>query len=66
MATKIAKNSRTSLILGKKAVSFSTDAPANLARRYERSMFGAILSTPAGKEGVNAFLEKRKADFSQM
>lgn len=45
------------------AVNRGADLPLAHAQIYETTLFGLVASTDDMREGTNAFLEKRKADF---
>lgn len=63
MAQKMAGLSLYALISAKKAIRFSADESGLLALEHESSAFNPLLSMEGSKEGIEAFLKKRKADF---
>ena len=64
IAKKIEQFSLYSLISAKKAVKVSFEESGSLARDIEKNTFNALFDTKGSKEGVRAFIEKRKADFA--
>ncbi|MGB9730555.1 MULTISPECIES: enoyl-CoA hydratase/isomerase family protein [Calditerrivibrio] len=62
-AAKIAKNSPSSVAYAKKAVNVSFDLSLERGLEYESSLFGTLFNTEDQKEGMKAFIEKRKAEF---
>lgn len=62
-ASKIAKNSPSSVAYAKKAVNVSFDLPLERGLEFESSLFGTLFNTEDQKEGMRAFIEKRKAEF---
>lgn len=56
-------NSSYAISRAKHAMRISTEEVIRLALMMEREEFGQIFQTPQMKEGTNAFLEKRKANF---
>ncbi|MEF3254113.1 MAG: enoyl-CoA hydratase/isomerase family protein, partial [Deferribacterales bacterium] len=62
-AEKVAKNSPKSVELAKKAVNVSFDLSLERGLEYESSLFGVLFTTEDQKEGMKAFVEKRKANF---
>ena len=63
LAGAIAEKSPAALQFIKEAVRATTRAPLDEGLRLETTLFGLVFSTEDKDEGVNAFLEKRKADF---
>jgi enoyl-CoA hydratase len=61
MGNIIAKNGYLALIQSKKAINFSYSK--NLNFDYEAQVFGNCFCTEDQKEGMSAFMEKRKAEF---
>ena len=63
-ATRIASFSRTAVLMGKEAVSRSQELTLAEGLRYERRLFHSLFATDDQKEGMAAFVEKRKPNFS--
>ena len=63
MARAIAKLSRPSVLMAKEAVNRAFELPLAEGLRFERRLFQATFATADQKEGMAAFLEKRKAEF---
>lgn len=63
LAEQIAGNSTSAISLGKQAMNTGTEMSLEHALEYEASLFGIAFSTPDQREGMTAFLEKRKAKF---
>ena len=63
LATSIAEKSPAALQFIKDAVKASVRMPLDEGVRMETTLFGLAFSTQDKEEGVQAFLEKRKADF---
>jgi enoyl-CoA hydratase len=63
LAGTIAEKSPAALRFIKEAVRATTRTPLDEGLRLETILFGLVFSTEDKHEGVNAFLEKRKADF---
>jgi enoyl-CoA hydratase len=62
-AEKIAKMSRPLAMITKEAVNRAFEVPLAEGLRFERRMFHAIFATDDQKEGMGAFVEKRKPAF---
>lgn len=62
-AQKIAEFSRTSVLLAKESVNRSYEVPLSEGVRFERRVFQSLFSTEDQKEGMAAFVEKRKPNF---
>lgn len=62
-ATVIASMSLPSVIMAKECVNRSFEASLDESLLFERRNFHALFATEDQKEGMNAFVEKRKADF---
>jgi enoyl-CoA hydratase len=62
-AEKIARMSRPLAMITKEAVNRAFEAPLAEGLRFERRMFHAIFATDDQKEGMGAFVEKRKPAF---
>lgn len=64
VAQKVARHSMYSLMVAKQAVKFSFENTANAARTFERLGFKATMGLPGKREGVPAFINKRRPDFT--
>lgn len=64
MAEKISKNSSTAIALGKNAMNTGVEMDIQKALQYEASLFGLCFSTEDQREGMAAFMEKRKPSFT--
>src|SRR5699024_8751018 len=62
-ATVIASMSLPSVIMAKECVNRAFEATLDESLLFERRNFHALFSTEDQKEGMNAFVEKRKPDF---
>ncbi|PLX68257.1 MAG: enoyl-CoA hydratase [Denitrovibrio sp.] len=62
-AKDIIKNGLIAVCYGKECVDRGMNMSKEDAFLYESSLFGALFSTEDQKEGMAAFLEKRKAEF---
>jgi len=62
-AAKIASLSRPAVMMAKKAVNASQDTPLSQGIQMERSLFYSTFSLDDQKEGMAAFVEKRKPEF---
>ncbi len=63
MAEKIMQKSPSAIKLAKAAIHHGLNADLETGEHYEASLFGVIFSTADKKEGMTAFVEKRKAVF---
>jgi enoyl-CoA hydratase len=63
LAEKINANAPRAVTAAKRAVTLGVQMSLADGLRLEASLFGALFETTDVKEGVAAFLEKRKADF---
>ena len=63
LGEKIAKNGGQAVALAKDAIFTGLNMAKEDAVRYEGGLFGALFSTKDQKEGMQAFVEKRKAQF---
>ena len=63
VARAIGKQSPVALRLAKEAVNRAFEGPLQLGVEYERQAFALALSSEDAREGMAAFLEKRKPDF---
>lgn len=64
VAAKVAAFSRAAVLMGKEAVNRSQELPLVEGLRYERRLFHSLFATVDQKEGMAAFVEKRKPNFS--
>ncbi len=62
-ATQIASYSRPVVMLAKQAVNMALETPLNQGIDAERNMFYSTFALDDQKEGMSAFVEKRKAVF---
>ena len=62
-AQKIAEKSMITTMAVKEAVNRSFEVPLSEGLLFERRLFHALFATEDQKEGMNAFLEKREAQF---
>ncbi len=62
-AEKIASFSMPMLMMAKEAVNRAYESTLSEGLRFERRFFHAAFGTEDQKEGMNAFVEKRKANF---
>ncbi|EUC00496.1 Enoyl-CoA hydratase/isomerase [Rhizobium sp. CF080] len=63
-AAKIASFPRAAVLMAKEAVNRSFEATLAEGLRFERRLFHSLFATADQKEGMAAFVEKRKAQFS--
>ena len=63
LARTIAEKSPLALRLAKQAVNRAFETSLQLGVEYERQAFALALGTDDAREGMNAFLEKRKPEF---
>jgi enoyl-CoA hydratase len=63
LARKIAAQAPVATRLIKEAILTSFDAPLEAALNYEKRLFALLFSTDDQKEGMAAFLEKRKPEW---
>jgi enoyl-CoA hydratase len=59
----IASMSLPSVLLAKEAINRAFELPLAEGIRFERRVFHSLFATEDQKEGMKAFIEKRKADF---
>ncbi|MBA4079041.1 MAG: enoyl-CoA hydratase, partial [Cyanobacteria bacterium PR.023] len=64
MAKEIAAKSPIAVKLAKEAVLKSFDGPLQEGLQFERKNFYMLFSSEDQKEGMKAFMEKRKATFT--
>ena len=63
IAEKIASKGRLSTLMVKEAINASQEVSLQEGLRLERRLFHSLFATADQKEGMAAFLEKRKPDF---
>jgi len=64
MAYDIASKGRVSVMMAKEAVNAADEMTLAEGLRFERRLFHSLFATHDQKEGMAAFLEKRKPDFN--
>jgi enoyl-CoA hydratase len=64
LAGKIAEKSPASLQAAKESIRAAWQMPLDAGLRFEKAWFGLLFSTEDMQEGVKAFLEKRKVEFT--
>ena len=64
LAARIARNAPVALEMALKSIYQAVESPMDQAHATEATLFGLLASTDDMKEGMAAFLEKRKAQFS--
>lgn len=62
-AAKIASFSRPAVLMAKEAVGRSYEVTLDEGLRFERRLFQSLFATEDQKEGMSAFVEKRRPDF---
>ncbi|MGV1790268.1 enoyl-CoA hydratase [Rhizobium sp. A37_96] len=62
-AAKIASHSRPSVLMAKEAVHRALETTLEEGLRFERRLFHSLFATEDQKEGMAAFVEKRKPSF---
>ena len=62
-AAKIASHSRPSVLMAKEAVNRALETTLEEGLRFERRLFHSLFATEDQKEGMAAFIEKRKPEF---
>jgi enoyl-CoA hydratase len=63
LAGRIAEHSLPIVMMAKEAVARTDDMPLSEGLRFERRLFHAMFATEDQKEGMAAFIEKRKPKF---
>ena len=63
MANEIAGFGRVSTILGKEGVNSAYETALKTGVQYEKKMFYSLFGTKDQVEGMDAFVNKRKAKF---
>ena len=64
LAETIAKNGPRAVALCKRAINDGADLALAPALSHERTLFGLCFATSDQREGMSAFLERRKPDFT--
>ena len=64
LAQTIAQQSRTALKAAKECIGASENLPLHEGNARERKIFSYLLDEKSAKEGVSAFINKRKPDFN--
>ena len=64
MAAKINSRGQIAVKLSKTAINEGMDTDFESGQAYETEVFGLCFATDDQKEGMNAFVEKRKANFT--
>ena len=64
LARRITRNAPVALEMALKSVYEAVESPMEHAQALESTLFGLLASTADMKEGMAAFLEKRKANFT--
>ncbi len=62
-AIKVVNNGPLGISMAKKAINNGFNLTQGEALKYEGTLFGMVFSTEDAKEGLTAFVEKRKAEF---
>jgi enoyl-CoA hydratase/carnithine racemase len=65
VATAIAGNPRLAVLAGKESVNQQAETPLIPGLKLERRLFHGLFSTPDQKEGMAAFAEKRKPNYTK-
>lgn len=65
IATVIASNPRLAVLAGKESVNQQAETPLIPGLKLERRLFHGLFSTPDQKEGMAAFAEKRKPNYTK-
>ncbi|TVZ41350.1 enoyl-CoA hydratase [Alteromonadaceae bacterium 2753L.S.0a.02] len=65
VATAIACNPRLAVLAGKESVNQQAETPLIPGLKLERRLFHGLFSTPDQKEGMAAFAEKRKPEYTK-
>lgn len=63
LATKILQNAPQAVQYARECIQKAENMDLESGIKFENSMFGLCFATPDQKEGMQAFLEKRKANF---
>ena len=63
LARRVTKNGPVAVRMALESIYHGLDSGTGEALDYESSLFGLLASTTDMREGMEAFLEKRKPDF---
>ena len=63
LAERIALHSLPIVMMAKEAIGRADELPLSEGLRFERRLFHAMFATDDQKEGMAAFIEKRKPEF---
>jgi enoyl-CoA hydratase len=63
VATKICEQSRPAVMIAKESVNRAYETTLSEGVRFERRIFHSTFATLDQKEGMQAFIEKRKPNF---
>ncbi|HUH72920.1 MAG TPA: enoyl-CoA hydratase-related protein [Chitinophagales bacterium] len=66
LANTIASRAPIAIAKAKKSIYKGLDLPIDKGLKKEAQLFGKLFSTKDSEEGINAFVEKRKADFKNI
>ena len=66
LAKKVAEMSMYTAIAAKDAVKMADEAGVTEGMKFERRLFAGLFNMKAVKEGVEAFMKKKKADFNNI
>lgn len=64
LAEKISQKPAAALQYAKSAINYAVDNNVHTGSQYEKSLFSLCFETEDQKEGMKAFIEKRKPDFT--
>lgn len=64
LGERIGQFSQIAIAMCKEAVNMSAELPLTHGLRYEKKLFHASFATNDKREGMTAFLEKRKPEFT--
>lgn len=63
IVTAISSKSMETILAAKKAIKISADTTLDQGMEHESSIFNGIFNKKGAKEGIQAFLDKRKPNF---
>lgn len=66
MARKISSKSLYTLMVAKQSINLADETTLHSGSKMERFLISSLMSTEASKEGVDAFVNKRKPDFKKI